>query len=317
MRSRRFVWLVVLLAGLAVTGWAWAQPPATESGFVQVEPDVRLYYQRYGTGTPTVFIPNRLELVTSFASLLHFHDVVTWDPRGRGLSDRPAETGRYGIDAELADAEALRRHFGAERVVYVGISLWGNLAILYAARHPESVAGVVALGPLGIADSLMRGSLKRPTPNVYPQRLELARMLADGRIRTQPYAYCVLEKYVEYADSYVDPAAMAPFLAANLCQYANEQSFRQAVVIDGMFRSFGRWDWRADAEAVEAPVLLLVGEHEKWRTDSVMAYADHLRDVGWLEVPRAGHHVWNDRADVVIPMLDAFFRGQWPEGLNR
>jgi len=317
MRRRGLVWLVALFVGAAVTGWAGAQPPATESGFVQVEPDVRLYYQRYGTGMPTVFIPNRLELVTSFASLLHFHDVVTWDPRGRGLSDRPTENGRYGIDAELADAEALRRHFGAERVVYVGISLWGNLAILYAARHPESVAGVVALGPLGIADSLMRGSLKRPTPNVHPQRLELARMLADGRIRTQPYAYCVLEKYVEYADSYVDPAAMAPFLAANLCQYANEQSFRQALVIDGMFRSFGRWDWRADAEAVEAPVLLLFGEHEQWRTDSVMAYADHLRDVGWLEVPRAGHHVWNDRADVVIPMLDAFFRGRWPEGLNR
>jgi proline iminopeptidase len=317
MRSRGFVWLVVLFLGLAVTGWAWAQPPATESGFVQVEDDVRLYYQRYGTGTPTVFIPARLELVHSLASLLSVHDVVTWDQRGRGLSDRPTDSARYGIEAELADAEALRRHFGAERVVYVGISLWGNLGILYASRHPESVAGVVALGPLGIAESLMRASLKRPTPNVHPQRLELARMLADGRIRTQPYAYCVLEKYVEYADSYVDPAAMAPFLAANLCQYANEHSFRQVVAIDGMFRSFGSWDWRADAEAVEAPVLLLFGEHEQWRTDSVIAYADHLRDVGWLEVPRAGHHVWNDRADVVIPMMDAFFRGQWPEGLNR
>ena len=300
-----------------MAGWGLAQPPATESGFVQVEPDVRLYYQRYGTGTPTVFIPNRLELVHSFAALLPFHDVVTWDPRGRGLSDRPTETGRYGIDAELADAEALRRHFGAERVTYVGISLWGNIAVLYAARHPESVAGVVALGPLAIADDLMRTSLKRPTPNVHAQRLELDRMLADGRIRTQPYAYCVLEQYLEYAESYADPAAMAPFLAANLCQYANEQAFRVAVVRDSMFRSFGRWDWRADAEAVAGPVLLLFGEQEIWRTDGVRAYADHLRDVGWLEVPRAGHHVWNDRPDVVLPMLDAFFRGSWPEGVNR
>jgi len=300
-----------------MAGWSLAQPPATETGFVQVEPDVRLFYQRYGTGTPTVFIPNRLELVHSFAALLPFHDVVTWDPRGRGLSDRPTEVGRYGIDAELADAEALRRHFGAERVTYVGISLWGNLGILYAARHPESVAGVVALGALPVAEGLRRGSLNRPMPNVHAQRLELDRMLADGRIRTQPYAYCVLETYVQYADSYADPAAMAPFLGANLCQYANEHAFRQALAVDGMFRSFGRWDWRADAETVEAPVLLLFGEHETWRTDGVRAYADHLRDVGWLEVPRAGHHVWNDRADVVLPMLDTFLRGGWPEGVNR
>jgi pimeloyl-ACP methyl ester carboxylesterase len=314
-RSRFRISSLVLALGLLAV--AFAQPPATESGFVYVEGDVRLYYQRYGTGTPTVFIPNRHELVASFASLLHFHDVVTWDPRGRGLSDRPTESGRYGIDAELADAEALRRHFGAERVVYVGVSLWGNLGILYAARHPESVAGVVALGPLGIAQGLMRGSLKRPTPNVTPQRVELARMRADGRIDTQPYAFCVIQQFAEFADSYWDPAAMAPLLAANLCQYANEQPSRLGLAIDGMFRSFGFWDWRADAEAVEAPVLLLFGEHEKWRTDSVIAYADHLRDVGWLEVERAGHHVHNDRPDVVIPMMDAFFRGQWPEGLNR
>lgn len=300
-----------------MAGWSPPQPQATESGFVQVEPDVRLYYQRYGTGTPTVFIPNRLELVHAFASLLASHDVVTWDPRGRGLSDWPTDPGRYGIDAELADAEALRRHFGAGPVTYVGTSLWGNLGILYAARHPESVAGVVAMGSLPIEERLRRDSLKRPTPNVHAQRLELDRMVADGRIRTQPYAYCVLEKYVEYAASYVDPAAMAPFLGANLCQYANEQTFRQAVVVDGMFRSFGRWDWRADAEAVAAPVLLLFGEHETWRTDGVRAYADHLREVGWLEVPRAGHHLWNDRADVVLPMLDAFLRGVWPEGVNR
>jgi proline iminopeptidase len=312
-------WFGRLLAGafFALAAIAFAQPPATESGFVQVEDDVRLYYQRYGSGTPTVFIPNRHELVTSLAPLLHFHDVVTWDPRGRGLSDRPTEQERYGIDAELADAEALRRHFGAERVVYVGVSLWGNLGILYAARHPESVAGVVALGPLGIAESLMRGSLKRPTPNTTPQRVELARMRTDGRIDTQPYAYCLLEQARRIADSYWNPAAMAPFLAANLCQYPNEQPSRVGLVIDGIFRTFGLWDWRADADVVEAPVLLLFGEHEKWRTDSVMAYADHLRDVGWLEVTRAGHHVWNDRPDVVIPMLDTFFRGQWPEGVNR
>ena len=300
-----------------MAGWAAAQPPATETGFVQVEPDVRLFYQRYGTGTPKVFVANRLELVHAFASLWPGHDVVTWDPRGRGLSDRPSEPGRYGIDTELADAEALRRHFGAGRVTYVGTSLWGNLGVLYAARHPQSVARVVALGPLPIAERLRRDSPKRPTPDVQAQRLELGRMLVDGRIRTQPYAYCLLEKYVEYAASYVDPAAMAPFLAANLCQYVNEQPFRQALVVEGLFRSFGRWDWRADAEAVEAPVLLLFGEHEAWRTDGVRAYADHLRDVGWLEAPRGGHHVWNDRADVVLPMLDAFFRGEWPEGVNR
>jgi hypothetical protein len=42
------------LAALALfvsIGAALAQPPATESGFVDVEDDGRLCYQRFGTGT--------------------------------------------------------------------------------------------------------------------------------------------------------------------------------------------------------------------------------------------------------------------------
>jgi hypothetical protein len=33
--------------------------------------------------------------------------------------------------------------------------------------------------------------------------------------------------------------------------------------------------------------------------------------------PNTGHHVWNGRLDVTVPMLDTFFRGQWPDGVNR
>ena len=315
-RCTRFVLVAVI--GLAWSGVVHAQPPATESGFVQVEDDVRLFYQRFGTGTPKVFIPNRHELWPTFAPLLYAHDVVMWDPRGRGLSSRPDDLGRFGLEEELADAEAMRRHFGADRVTYVGISLWGSVAILYAARHPESVERVVALGPLPIQASLMGESADPIVHDLAAEVAELEAMERDGRDRTEWYRHCLLSYRVGFADSYADLANMAPLEAANLCQYPNDRFDKiLPVVFEGIFGSFGEWDWRAEVASVQAPVLLLYGAREGWGVEGVRPYADLLTDVGWMEFPDTGHHVWNERIDVVNPMLDSFFRGAWPEGVRR
>ncbi len=305
------------LALFVLIGVALAQPPATESGFVDVEDDVRLFYQRFGTGTPTVFIPNRLELTQSFATLLAHHDVVTWDPRGRGLSSRPDDLSRYSLDAELADAEALRRHFGAERVTYVGISLWGNVAMLYAARHPDSVAGVVAMGSFPITAELEAPPDEPIVHDLAAAVAEMEAMTADGRDRTERYAFCVLDKLVTFADSYVSLANMAPFHAANVCQYRNEHpDMILPVIFEGIFGSFGDWDWRDDISRVQAPVLLIHGDRD-WSLEGVRAHVDHLPDVEWVLVPNASHHVWNDRPDVVLPMMDAFFERVRDGGSNR
>jgi len=318
MRAPKPIAILVVLTSLCLGGLALAQPPATESGFVQVEDDVRLFYQRFGTGTPKVFIPGRAQLTHTFAPLLHFHDVVMWDQRGFGLSDRPDDLSRYGLEFEIADAEKMRRHFGADDITYVGISLWGSVAMLYAARHPEHVAGVVSMGPLAVQAALMGASDDPIVHDLGVEAAELEAMARDGRKERDPYGYCRLDLQVNFAGSYVDRANIAPLEAANTCQYANNHPDNVLpVVFEGIFGSFGDWDWRDEVASVTAPVLLLYGAREGWGVGGVRAYATLLQDGGWLEFPDTGHHVWNEHLDVVIPMLDAFFRGQWPDGVNR
>jgi pimeloyl-ACP methyl ester carboxylesterase len=309
--------VVAVMMWLLALGVAFAQPPATESGFVQVEDDVRLFYQRFGTGTPKVFISNRHEVLGPFAPLLYFHDIVLYDPRGRGLSDRPDDLSRYGLDVEVDDIEALRRHFGSERIIYVGHSLWGMVSILYAARFPDHVERVVAVGPLEVAFELGAPPDRTIEHDLSAQIAEKEAMERDGRSLSQPYAYCTLEKWIGAAEGYVNLSSTVYNTAANLCQYANEYGDQiLPVVFEGILGAAGEWDLRGEAATVSAPVLLLFGDHD-WSLDGIRAYADYLQDVGWLEVADAGHGVGTDRPDVVVPMLDTFFRGEWPEGVIR
>lgn len=87
------------------------------------------------------------------------------------------------------------------------------------------------------------------------------------------------------------------------------------VAFLGTIGSFVEWDWHDVAASVEPPVLLLFGDHEAWSLQGVRIFSEILPNVGWAEVERAGHHVFNDRSEVVFPAVSTFLRGDWPEGV--
>jgi len=73
---------------------------------------------------------------------------VAIDLRGHGESD-PAEDGDYSIRGLAGDVEAVVDQLGLRRFVLAGHSLGSTVAIDYAARHPERVAGLLLVDPSG------------------------------------------------------------------------------------------------------------------------------------------------------------------------
>lgn len=73
---------------------------------------------------------------------------VALDLRGHGESD-PAENGDYSIPGLVGDVEATADQLGLRRFVLAGHSLGSLVAIEYAGRHPERVAGLLLVDPNG------------------------------------------------------------------------------------------------------------------------------------------------------------------------
>lgn len=73
---------------------------------------------------------------------------VAVDLRGHGESD-PADDGDYSIRGLAADVEAVADQLGLRRFVLAGHSLGSVVAIDYASRHPERVAGLLLVDPNG------------------------------------------------------------------------------------------------------------------------------------------------------------------------
>jgi pimeloyl-ACP methyl ester carboxylesterase/predicted glycosyltransferase len=130
-----------------------------ETGYVERD-GVRVYWERYGDGDPTILLLPTWTLVHSrvwkaqLAYLARHFRVVTFDPRGNGRSDRPQDPKLYAESEFAADALAVMDATGTERAVIASISTGAQRALVLCAEHPERVLGAAFIGPFFPASRL-------------------------------------------------------------------------------------------------------------------------------------------------------------------
>ncbi len=113
--------------------------------------DVKIHYEVYGEGEPTIFLLPSWAIVYARAwkaqipYLSRHFRVVACDGRGNGKSDRPIGAEQYGWDHQVADAIAVMDATKTDTAVVMGVSNGGHLAALLAARHPARVLGAVLI----------------------------------------------------------------------------------------------------------------------------------------------------------------------------
>jgi pimeloyl-ACP methyl ester carboxylesterase/predicted glycosyltransferase len=119
---------------------------------------VRLFYEVYGSGDPTVLLLPTWSIVHSrfwkaqIPYLSRHARVVTFDGRGNGRSDRPAGAEAYTPEEFAADALAVMDETETAHTVLVALSCGALWATILAADHPERVDGVIYIGPaVGLA----------------------------------------------------------------------------------------------------------------------------------------------------------------------
>jgi pimeloyl-ACP methyl ester carboxylesterase/predicted glycosyltransferase len=122
-----------------------------EDGYAERD-GVKIFYEVYGVGEPTVLLMPTWEIVHSrswklqIPYLARHTRVVTFDPRGNGRSDRPGDYDAYRRREFAADALAVLDAAGIDSAIAVSWCDMGESLIL-AAEHPERVAGLVFIAP--------------------------------------------------------------------------------------------------------------------------------------------------------------------------
>jgi pimeloyl-ACP methyl ester carboxylesterase len=123
-----------------------------EEGHVERD-GVRLFYEVYGEGEPTVFLLPTWSIIHSrhwkmqIPYLARHCRVLTFDGRGNGKSDRPAGPDAYREEEFVTDALAVMDATATEHAVLVSLSRGAERSLLLAAGHPERVDRMVFIAP--------------------------------------------------------------------------------------------------------------------------------------------------------------------------
>jgi proline iminopeptidase len=169
---QRLLATLVLLSGSAL-----AQQTPASTGIVTT-PEVDLAFETYGTAgnaTPVIVANGGPGLSHIYmlqndvwTRLSRSREIVFYDQRGTGKSKHVQPNAAWGMDAQVADMEAVRAKFGFQKFDLVGDSYGGLLAMAYAAAHPEHIEKLI------LSDSAAPAwkDIVRVLPDVFPDVLE-------------------------------------------------------------------------------------------------------------------------------------------------
>lgn len=113
---------------------------------------VKVAFELHENDGPTVLLMPTWSIVHSrhwkmqIAYLARHFRVVTFDGRGNGRSDRPAEAAAYSDAEFVADAVAVLDATDTDHAVVAGVSMGGHWAALLAGLHPDRISGAVLIG---------------------------------------------------------------------------------------------------------------------------------------------------------------------------
>ena len=194
-------------------------PEQTAETLVQLN-GVRLYTRHVGNGPSVVVLhggpgAHHDYLLPQYDRLAEGRTLLYYDQRGGGRSPVPRDVA-VGWREHVADLEALRDHWQLERLILLGYSWGGLLAVLYALEHPDRVArlALVSAAPVTAVwrdEFERRFAARMAEPWIARSRAELT---ALGLAKTDPERYRRMAFALSVAGYFHDPSRareMTPF----------------------------------------------------------------------------------------------------------
>jgi proline iminopeptidase len=193
-------------------------------------------------------------LKTRYGKLAETMQLVYFDHRGQGRSAR-GDPGKYTLDENVEDLEALRKHLGLGAIVSIGTSYGGMVAMAHAARYPQAVSHLIL-----VVTAAHGGFIKRAQEIVSErgtaEQIAVCEDLFAGRIDT---ADKMRHYFVTMGSLYAHKHNAAQSQAGLSRAILSPEALNRALAPDGFLRKL---DLRPELGAITAPTLICAGQHD-------------------------------------------------------
>lgn len=257
--------------------------------------NVTFYYELLGSGSPLVLLHGLQGDISNFDRLMprltECHQVLAFDQRGSGWSDKPAQP--YSMALYADDTARLMDALGIERAHVLGMSMGGMIAQEFALRHPDRLNGLI----LGCS-----------TPG-GPNAAKL-----DSGAREKTYEKVDLPAD-ERAWRLAEAGLTQGFLRSNrqVLKELTEARRKRPLDVEALGRRMAAIDAHDTFDRlgeIRAPTLVITGRPDNIiNADNSRILAERIPNARLEMLEPAGHLFWLERpqqtADLVLAFLEA------------
>lgn len=234
--------------------------------------------------------------------------VVTFDQLGTARSEVPAEPYPWSVERAVADVEAVRAHFGAERVDLLGHSWGGMLALQYTLDHPQRVGRLVLSGAAASTARIVT-EFMRQILDLLPPREAAAALTADAlgdhndpgftsALRRWLAAYSTnFQDTDELTAEALDPGPAGHGLWGDRLWFATT--------------ALREWDVEERLPEILAPTLAIHGGRDMSSRETNEVLANGIQNCEWVTMNRNGHGMFDEpNVEVYLAIVDSFLK-EW------
>ncbi len=210
--------------------------------------------------------------------------LIRYDKRGHGLSDCPPAP--YSISDHASDLDGLINELGFDKVILVGISVGGMIAMDYAARHIDTIESLV----------LCDTAAKIGTTEGWNTRIDALR--AHGM---DHMAEAILERWFAPAFIRNQPAAF------NI--YKNMLTRTPVEGYTGTCEAIRDADLHPLLETITVPTLVMCGAEDQATTpEDCRKLTALLPDALFVEIKNAAHLPCVEQPETFVTALTGFLQ---------
>jgi pimeloyl-ACP methyl ester carboxylesterase len=208
---------------------------------------------------------------------------IRYTQRGTPPSEAP---GPYTIEAHVADALAVLDLFGLDRAWLIGHSWGGHLALHLAVAHPERVAGLLCINPLGANLSVFDDFEDTLSRTLTPAQMDRIHEIDERRRARDVTESDLVERFgLIWVPFFADPAhATEPPASVGVeASIETNRSISEHSERGTLANGLG---------SVQAPALFIHGEEDPFPLRSSTETAALIPGARVETIPDCGHFPW-------------------------
>lgn len=232
--------------------------------------------------------------------------VATWDQLGTGRSDRSDDASLWTIERYAREMEQVRASLGADKVHILGQSWGGFLAIEHALIYPDGIKSLILSNTVADVPHLLTEQNRLRTALGNETVSMMLRREAEGTMDHPEYIAAL--EILSWRHVHRMEALPAPFRRSMDGIQMNIYGHMWGASEFQCTGNLKDWDRVADLERIEAPVLIIVGEHDELTPACANRMHQNLPNSELHVIPNAAHMTSFEEPEVYFRHLESFLK---------